>query len=86
MSGDVFGPWIEHDGKGCPVAGLFIRAAFEDGDVWMGIPSASGQHRSFNWTPGYVRITRYQIRKPRGLTILEGLLEDLPAPTDQVPA
>jgi hypothetical protein len=32
--------------------------------------------------PAYAPVWRYRIRKPRGLTILEGLLENLPEKVD----
>ncbi len=76
---DEWGPWIEHDGKGCPCVGEFVHTVHHHGYEFLGI-AGSGGGRSWDWSnaPWYSRIIRYRIRKPRGLTILEGLLENLP--------
>lgn len=90
-----WGPWIEHDGKGCPCVGQLVQiverdhgvsppriagAMFDGTESWSG----SGWHWAVipygpdgvEWDP----IIRYRIRKPRGLTILEQVLSDLPVP------
>ena len=86
---EEWGPWIEHDGRGYPsdVIGAFCqvfaicrnRGEFGPCEPFkcMGRYVCGG---SWNWDnhPGTTKITRYRIRKPRGLTILEGLLEHLP--------
>ncbi len=80
--GPEWGPWVEHDGKGCPCVGEFIdfHCAYRDKSEQrhMGRVSqwfaASGVWHS----PHLFVFLRYRIRKPRGLTILEGLLENLP--------
>lgn len=38
-----WGPWIEHDGKGCPsgINGRFIFIVFRCGDAWSGIYGVS---------------------------------------------
>jgi hypothetical protein len=90
---DEWGPWIEHDGKGCPCVGQWVQAIvatpqaarFEvshgrfDGPIWEG--RATGIDGWNGPTEGF-EIIRYRIRKPRGLTILEGLLENLPEMED----
>lgn len=91
-----WGPWIEHDGKGCPCVGVYGQAVksgagvatFPDGSeerVWEGIfvaDMASWDWRNFlnaGDRGGRVpKVIRYRIRKPRGMTILESLLENLP--------
>jgi hypothetical protein len=90
-----WGPWIEHDGKGCPVAGQYGRAECADGyefekvlGSWVG-PSGGipidcwdwscKNLRAFEWD---ARVIRYRIRKPRGMAILEALLQDLPQDVD----
>lgn len=100
MNDEEFGPWIEHDGGPRPVpAGTICHLVFADrrtmqpifeligpvGRLTQGDPgtgsswlSTAKDHRPF--------ILRYRVKKPRGLTILEGLLENLPTPTDRVPA
>ena len=100
MMSDEWGPWIEHDGRGCPVAAGVItlkqygrpRAAHWGGlpgAVFMGeyfvISISSGSGSSWNWSTRSNPILRYRIRKPKGLMILEGLIAELPAPTVTVP-
>ncbi len=96
-----WGPWIEHDGKGCPCRGHYVRGVHADGtqkewiagtNVWSGHttldakPTGRPEVCRWSWAipgnrtdPRY-HIIRYRIRKPRGLTILEELIADLPAP------
>ena len=91
-----WGPWIEHDGKLAPhLSGLWIEGDVEDClAVGRRIVSTSverlewrvgsGLGKSWDWSnwPEYSRILRYRIRKPRGLTILEEILNDLPETVD----
>jgi hypothetical protein len=79
---DEWGPWIEHDGSDkCPFQpGMFvqtvdIKAKYER--CWTGFIFPEFL-RLFGWN----FVIRYRIRKPRGLTILEGLLENLPNEVD----
>ena len=82
MSDDnEWGPWIEHDGNGCPCKGMFVHVVFQDEHEWECIAGSFGG-QSWDWTTGCTRIVRYRIRKPRGLTILEDLLENLPESVD----
>lgn len=98
---DEWGPWIEHDGRGCPCRGEVIEAIWFCGDyesnvgeagvVWL-VPEGAGSNpRESSWwwfvngagvveciDPKTAPIIRYRIRKPRGLTILEDLIADLP--------
>ena len=52
----------------------------------IGVPRYNGETFSSSWIWGNfgycVPIIRYRIRKPRGLTILEGLLENMPEQVD----
>ena len=88
-------PWIEHDGKGCPCRGQFVHVVFKRGRgffigggqgsylgkrEWIGITNPSYGHGSWDWNSGCNPVIRYRIRKPRGLTILENLIAELPAP------
>jgi hypothetical protein len=87
---EEWGPWIEHDGKGCPCGGSFVE--FEAG-IWDRrevrmrgfIACVSGKA---GWKAGDYKskktyeVIRYRIRKPKGLTILEGLLTNLPEDVD----
>jgi hypothetical protein len=84
---DEWGPWIEHSGRGYPVPPgttveaiersgrreiVTVRWAFRSYNAWdwKTCPDCADQH-----------VIRYRIRKPRGLTILQNLLAELPAPT-----
>jgi hypothetical protein len=88
---DEWGPWIEHDGAGCPCEGCYTQDWLADGRVVEGIVEIGhnallpGEMSAWVWSsldvwhfPG--RVIRYRIRKPRGLTILKSLIEKLPLP------
>ena len=78
---EQWGPWIEHDGKGCPCLGQWVKAVFHNGNVWEGIAGSSqGGGKSWDWSSGspYSRLIRYRIRKPRALQDLIKLVEELP--------
>lgn len=80
-----WGPWTEHDGKERPVPdGVFVEVEERDGEI----DAAQAEEFYWHWTDPNDEayswdgdIIRYRIRKPRGLTILEELLADLPAPS-----
>lgn len=95
--GDDWGPWIEHDGGGCPVpvgtwvevVGVGVNGRLVQDQDWAEV------YETWDWTRfGVVdddgatwgKIINYRVRKPRGLTILESVLSDLPALPDLVPA
>lgn len=84
---DEWGPWIEHNGSGCPVQnGTFVEAltinrdwcVFHEAAIVMSshIPCSSWTMRDNQGR--YTQVIRYRIRKPRGMIILEALLQDLP--------
>ena len=104
---EEWGPWIEHDGNGCPpnLIGEILLIEFrlaandEDGgrdgqiaytetivnELFASLPEwERSKFGSYARRPDDGRtyavadVIRYRIRKPRGLTILEGLLENLP--------
>jgi len=86
---EEWGPWIAHDGSGCPVAGMFTRDMLADGTTEDGIvdPSCASPPPDYCslwiWAsiPDYKfhrRVIRYRIRKPKGTAILQSLLENLP--------
>ena len=80
---EEWGPWIKHDGKGCPCVGQYVRAKYKNSQPpWAtGFVAQGGSSWNFDLRADHIII--YSIRKPRGLTILDGLLENLP---DEVPA
>jgi hypothetical protein len=87
---EEWGPWIEHDGKGCPCVGQVVHNVKVDGSQKVTVAGAeciangvdpNGPHSVWLWVGGIAwgkNVIRYRIRKSRGLTILEGLLENLP--------
>lgn len=84
-----WGPWIEHDGKGCPMPlGTHSQAKCRDGSHHEG-RIGLGDYEPLNawlWADdapkGPGDVMRYRIRKPRGLIILESLLTNLPEKVD----
>ena len=76
---EEWGPWIEHDGKGCPCVGQYAhwvydrpalceknpRAILQPGGMTC-VGYASGG-KSWFWDPAMRRVIRYRIRKPRAL-------------------
>src|SRR6056297_2909160 len=90
---EEWGPWIEHDGKGCPCVGMVVWDERKNAiKKWVGSTSPismpapnqaiyiAGGGGSWTWQRGYNRIIRYRIRKPRALTQLRDMVENLPAP------
>ena len=102
---DEWGPWIEHDGRGCPieVMGKVIEVYWrpEDGDEsnwrhgiflvddlrascatwWAELYEGRGAHQYWNgesFLRGPYWIDHYCIRRPRGMVVLDALLENLP--------
>lgn len=90
---EEFGPWIEHDGKGCPCIGAWVQAEFDippvgathgtvTGRVWEGRPTGHYGWVSTEWCC----VQRYRLRRPDALRDLIDLVENLPAPAqDSVP-
>ena len=84
-----WGPWIEHDGGPCPYAlGDYIGVRFKisaevEGRVTELVKGASSW---FTNTHPLDPVTHHRLRKPRGMTMLEILIADLPAPTRKVDA
>lgn len=90
----AWGPWIKHDGKGCPVPlgfKIMVRACWptlNKHEVSMGVVTQTVRD-SEHWLwpratkfkhPCYV--SEYRIWKPRGMAILEEILTDLPEEVD----
>lgn len=76
---DEWGPWIEHDGRGCPCVGQYVHVRYKnpaglfigpngelDADRAGAVGVASGSP-SWAWAPHWNPIIRYRIRKPRAL-------------------
>jgi hypothetical protein len=85
-AGEEWGPWIWHDGTGCPVqAGTIVEVVCEDrfGYSMRQISLVNGgSYSSWDWSffPELKRIIRYREKKPKGLQMLEGLLKSKDAP------
>ncbi len=88
---EEWGPWIEHDGKGCPPAGKFSQWRFDCphefpvgmvdscGNVLLDDRTVQGipsNSKSWNWHPSYLHVVRYRIRRPLGLRRLIDLAAD----------
>lgn len=92
MSED-WGPWIEHDFsvKKCPFkAGEYVHVLqwfclrMNPEEVFIGFaPDWLVNHKFWERMGDYaLHRVRYRIRKPKGLQILEALLQDLPETVD----
>ena len=84
-----WGPWIEHDGKGCPCVGMYVQVdwicqvrGIQRGAI---IPCVQGSGWTWDRLPApgrYGAVIRYRIRKPRGLTMLEEISQGIRQPED----
>jgi len=83
QSKDEWGPWIDHDGMRCPVIGSYVNivtvnnfASERNYCLFAGSEGGS----SWDWTnaPKFTRVTRYRIRKPRGMAALEAIARNVP--------
>ena len=91
---DEWGPWIVHDGKGCPCVGMLVQCVsvvnrlgeiHERTFVAKGLVGGSWFWAVTRTPPNIItHIIRYRIRKPKGMKILEGLLENLPNNVDDL--
>lgn len=88
---DEWFPWVEHDGRGCPLTdGTIVRIELADGRVFTGtIKRSSGRGVDcWQWHECKMvgkwewRVVRYRLRKLRGMVILKNLLTDLPERVD----
>ena len=86
MATEEWGPWVVHDGMGCPVPqGTIVEVRFQDAFGYksnMVTTVTGGEFSSWNWEhyPELKKIVRYREKKPRGLSLLEGLLQSLDGP------
>lgn len=86
MSDEEFGPWIAHDGKGCPCEGQVVKIELRGGMVIgpyiagsRGAKELAGNPSHDGWVhlPKSFDVVRYRIKKPRGLTLLEEILKEV---------
>ena len=90
---EEWGPWIEHDGKGCPVKGMHVVAQYWHMGVreFKAVGSGSWKYGSVRdrstWTrEGFTimnPIIRYRVRRPKALQQLIQMVENLPVPSKQ---
>ena len=90
---EEWGPWQEHDGKGCPCVGQYVQLQTRSGMRAEGVAGTSYAVRTNSSQSGWVwpvplrhaltvetEVETYRIRRPKGMAILEQLLADIPAP------
>ncbi|MEM9317983.1 MAG: hypothetical protein AAGA70_03140 [Pseudomonadota bacterium] len=88
MAAQEWGPWIEHDGLGCPLpSGTIVEVRHVDAFGYMAsmiTKVGGGEFSSWNWLhyPELKKIIRYREKKPRGLEILEHMLQGLDTPVE----
>ena len=89
---DEWGPWITHDGKGCPCLGQMVEFLPECHirGILPSMKMIAGSGGGFSWDwnnfPECTRIISYRIRKPLGLTMLEAIARDIKTPIVKVDA
>lgn len=85
-NGELWGPWVIHDGKGCPLKpGVIAEVVAQDrfGFAMRTIATIEGgSYSSWNWEfyPELKKIIRYREKKPKGLQILETRMQEKDAP------
>lgn len=99
---EEWGPWVEHDGKGCPCRGAFVESETRNGNIQRHIaegsaiwpwgepaPKSTGiKGSAWEWLDAHFPsdVIRYRIRKPRALIELRDMIADLPTPAERVDA
>ena len=93
---EEWGPWIDHDGNGCPVKGMWVKSETALGDVeehiahalLIDVPGGFEDRAADLWDYGTLlpgdwedRIIRYRVRRPKALQKLIQMVENLPAPS-----
>ncbi len=84
---DEWGSWIEHDGKGCPVVGMYVQARIDSGLIVEGVPTAkcddppAGYASAWIWATvpedeAWSRVVRYRVRRPSALRRLIDIADD----------
>lgn len=80
---EEWGPWQNHDGKGCLCVGMWVQAIHQnwDGPLIEGIAGLAG-NRDWVWATAVFPIIRFRIRKPRALREMIQWVENLPVRED----
>lgn len=82
---EEWGPWVEHDGRGCPCKGMFVEAVdrwghhdrFVAWTVLRGRPYIDEHFNAWVWSGHPDDIIRYRIRKPRAMKRLNEILREV---------
>ena len=95
---DEWGPWITHDGKGCPCVGQYVNSVSKNNEERFHIAHGlviKGYGAGVDcWValecicagePSFA-VVRYRIRKPLGLIMLEAIARDTTTPIVRVNA
>lgn len=87
---EEWGPWIEHDGKSCPVRiGEYVKVELKWKQLSHTFEGVIRRHYpdggDWNWRnyPNCWKVLRYRVKKPRALQQLREMIETLPAPSRQ---
>lgn len=84
---EKWGPWIQHDGKGCPVVGMYVCLVVANGETYEGIAEPGCDNPPKGWASAWVwasvpgcdswaRVMRYRVRRPNALRRLIDMAED----------
>lgn len=83
----LWGPWIEHDGSGCPVVGRLVNCETFSGERFVIIAGSecrkagvdpNGPKSAWVWTkPSLGCVIRYRVKRSRGMEILQAILKDV---------
>jgi hypothetical protein len=92
---EEWGPWVEHDGKGCPVSGMYVEAEWQGFvgaglQIWRGVvtpywepPFDWRNHLQLDENGDLIgRVLRYRVRIPPALIAIRQMVEDLPERVD----
>jgi hypothetical protein len=92
---EEWGPWIEHDGKGCPCVGQWAQVVGQyPAQKVVQVEGIVRRTVAWDWSNWGKRtaygiegkVLRYRIRKPRALIELRDMIADLPNPAERVDA
>jgi len=84
MTEPEWGPWIDHDGDGCPCIGSYVNVIYLDENEEYGIAFGGGSwtyddvDSYVTWCDGCEPIIHYRIRKPRAMKLLQSIVENPP--------
>ena len=83
---EVWGPWAQHDGAGCPLpVGTVVEVVCEDrfGYLQSQIGRVDGDsYSSWDWShfPELKKIVRYRKKNPEGIALLRKIAREVDGP------